>query len=148
MPCAVGRSGVGTGKREGDGVTPLAILPLRRIWWRADRGQRPLTTLPLRHIRSTDGWCDAVGDRNYNRHVQRPYPTSHEAMWRDDRLYDLVVELGWNDHPRRQARGSAIFMHVARCGFKPTEGCVALTHRDLRWLLARLGPKSRMAVEA
>jgi L,D-peptidoglycan transpeptidase YkuD (ErfK/YbiS/YcfS/YnhG family) len=146
IPCALGRSGTSARKRESDGATPLSRLAFRRVWWRRERGSRPITGLPLRPIRPHDGWCDATGDRNYNRHVIRPYPVSHEAMWRDDTLYDLVVELGWNDAPRRQGRGSAIFMHVARNGFKPTEGCVALTHRDLRWLLSRLASRSRMVI--
>lgn len=146
LPCALGRSGAGVAKREGDGVTPLAMMTLRQVWWRADQTRRPRTALPMRAIQPTDGWCDATGDRNYNRHVTLPYPTSHEEMWRQDALYDLVIELGWNDHPRRQGRGSAIFMHVARQGFKPTEGCVALRPRDIGWLLERLSPRTRLKV--
>ncbi len=146
LPCALGRSGTGHDKREGDGATPVAVLPLRRAWYRADRVLRPATALPCRAIRPDDGWCDAPGDRNYNRRVARPYPASHEAMWREDGLYDLVVELGWNDAPRRQGRGSAIFMHVARAGFRPTEGCIALRKADLVKLLALLGPRSSIRV--
>lgn len=146
LPCALGRSGAGSAKREGDGLTPLADMALRRVWWRADRVHRPRTTLPVHAIARDDGWCDAAGDRNYNRHVKRPYSASHEEMWRQDGLYDLVVELGWNDQPRRQGRGSAIFMHVARPGFKPTEGCVALRPHDLRRLLERLSRQTRIKV--
>jgi L,D-peptidoglycan transpeptidase YkuD (ErfK/YbiS/YcfS/YnhG family) len=35
-------------------------------------------------------------------------------------------------------RGSAIFMHIARPDFAPTEGCVALRRADLLRLLSRL----------
>lgn len=144
--CALGRSGTTRRKREGDGATPVFTFPLRRILWRQDRISRPISKLPIRAIRNNDGWCDAVGDRNYNRRVDLPYPASHEDMFRTDALYDLVVELGWNDHPRRQGHGSAIFMHIARDGLKPTEGCVALSKADARKILARLTPKTLLRV--
>jgi len=44
--------------------------------------------------------------------------------------------LGWNDSPAVPGRGSAIFLHVARADFAPTEGCVALAPADLRRVLA------------
>jgi len=43
-------------------------------------------------------------------------------------------------------RGSAVFIHVARPGFAPTAGCIALTTPALRRLLARLGPRTRIVV--
>ena len=81
------------------------------------------------------GWCDAVGNRNYNRAVCFPYPASAEHLWRADDLYDLIVVLSHNERPRIQARGSAVFIHVARPGLRPTEGCVALKKSDLRKVL-------------
>jgi len=44
--------------------------------------------------------------------------------------------LGWNDAPVQRARGSAIFLHVARSDYAPTEGCIALAMGDLRQVLA------------
>ncbi len=67
FPCALGRSGIRTDKREGDGATPRAILPLRRVFFRADRLVRPMTRRPVRAIRPEDAWCDEAGDRRYNR---------------------------------------------------------------------------------
>jgi L,D-peptidoglycan transpeptidase YkuD (ErfK/YbiS/YcfS/YnhG family) len=116
------------------------------VLWRPDRGPRPACGLPARAIVPTDGWCDAVGDRNYNRPVRHPYPASAERLWRADRLYDVVVVLAHNHVPRVQGLGSAIFMHVARPGYRPTEGCIALSARDLRLLLARIGRGARVAV--
>ena len=57
-------------------------------------------------------------------------------MWRDDHLYDLVIETDWNHCPRRPSYGSAIFIHLARAGYQPTEGCIALSRKDMRLLLA------------
>lgn len=138
MRCALGRSGRRARKREGDGATPAGRFEILGVLYRPDRRRRPVTGLPVRAIRPFDGWCDASGDRCYNRQVRLPYPASHERLWRDDPLYDLVVILDYNINPRKRGAGSAIFMHVARPGQLPTEGCVALDARDLERLLTRL----------
>lgn len=135
-PCALGRGSVRHDKRESDGATPLGAWKLRRVWYRHDRlGRAPDTALPVRQIRETDGWCDDPSSPDYNRHIVLPHAARHERLWRDDALYDVVVELGYNDDPPVPARGSAIFMHVARPDLAPTEGCVALALDDLRALL-------------
>ena len=136
LPCAIGRGGLKAIKREGDGGTPIGMLALRELYYRADQVARPGTQLRSRALRRDDGWCDAAGDRNYNRPVRRPYPASHELLWRDDRLYDVIGVLDANIVPRVKGRGSAIFLHIAREGLPPTEGCVALRADDLRRLLA------------
>lgn len=146
-PCALGKAGVRIDKREGDGATPLGTWALRRIWYRADRlAQPPRTALPVREIRQDDGWCDDVSSPDYNRHVALPHPAGHERLWRDDAIYDVVVELGCNDDPPVPGRGSAIFLHVARQGFLPTEGCIALALDDLLALsrIARPGDALRV----
>lgn len=145
-PCAIGRGGLKPVKREGDGATPIGCWVVRAVWYRADRGRRPATGLNVRPIRPRDGWCDATHDRNYNRPVTHPYPASAERMWREDDLYDVVVVLGYNDVPRRRGRGSAIFMHHARNDYRPTEGCVAMAPRDLRFVLGRLSRRSRIQI--
>jgi L,D-peptidoglycan transpeptidase YkuD (ErfK/YbiS/YcfS/YnhG family) len=129
--CAVGRGGIAIKQHEGDGVTPAGIWPLRRAFYRADRLLTPDTVLPLQALGRTDGWCDAPSYPNYNRLVALPYDASHENLWRQDRLYDIVVSIGFNDDPVVAGKGSAIFLHVAREGYAPTEGCVALSLPDL-----------------
>jgi L,D-peptidoglycan transpeptidase YkuD (ErfK/YbiS/YcfS/YnhG family) len=135
---ALGKGGVRTLKREGDGATPRGFWPVVEVLYRPDRVRRPRTALPVRPLRPSDGWCDAPFDRNYNRKVNLPYPASCERLWRKDGLYDAIVVLGYNVTPRVSGRGSAIFMHVARCGLAPTEGCIALKREHLLRLLAAL----------
>jgi L,D-peptidoglycan transpeptidase YkuD (ErfK/YbiS/YcfS/YnhG family) len=146
MACALGRSGQRALKREGDGATPMGRWPLRAVLYRADRVSRPRTRLPVRPIRPGDGWCDSPSDRNYNRHVSLPYPASAERLWREDRLYDIIVLLGYNDRVRVRGRGSAIFMHVASPGLGPTEGCIALQLRHLRCILETARPGTLVRV--
>ena len=45
---ALGRGGVSVDKREGDGATPAGLLPLRRVFYRADRGPIPRAAVPAR----------------------------------------------------------------------------------------------------
>lgn len=146
VPCALGRGGVSAAKREGDGASPRATLRPLQAFYRADHGQRPRSGLPLRPIRNQDGWCDSPQDRNYNRPVGLPYAASCEAMRRPDALYDIVVDLDWNRRPAVRGRGSAIFMHVARPGFLPTEGCIAVSAAVLRRLLPRMSRQTRITI--
>lgn len=137
LRCALGKGGVRapTEKREGDGATPAAIMPLRRLFFRADRLAAPRCAVPVEPIAENDGWCDDPAHPLYNRRVTLPFGASHERLWRDDHVYDLVGVLGWNDAPVERGRGSAIFLHLARPDYAPTEGCVALSERDLRTVL-------------
>jgi L,D-peptidoglycan transpeptidase YkuD (ErfK/YbiS/YcfS/YnhG family) len=96
------------------------------------------TRLAMTPIGPDLGWCEVPQDRNYNRPVRIPYGASHERMKRDDWLYDACLVLDWNIAPRRRGRGSAIFFHLARPGFTPTQGCVAVTARAMARLLPHL----------
>jgi L,D-peptidoglycan transpeptidase YkuD (ErfK/YbiS/YcfS/YnhG family) len=136
LRCAIGAGGIRAAKQEGDGATPAGLLPLRRVFWRADRCPRPACAVPAEPLAPDDGWCDDPAHRDYNRPVRLPHPARHERLWRDDAVYDVIGVLGWNDAPVLRDRGSAIFLHLARPGLPPTEGCVALPEPELRRLLA------------
>lgn len=146
MRCAVGRGGVATAKREGDGATPAGRFALRQILYRPDRLAPPAVHLPARPLEAADGWCDDAGDPAYNRAIRRPFAGRHETLWRDDGLYDLLAVIGHNDAPPVAGLGSAIFLHVAAPGYAPTEGCVALALPDLKDILAAWRPDWRLVV--
>ena len=71
---------------------------------------------------------------------------SHEGLWREDRLYDVLIVLGYNDVPRSQGKGSAIFMHLARPNYQPTEGCVAVSLPHMLRILAQAQPGDAVTV--
>ncbi|MFM7084391.1 MAG: L,D-transpeptidase [Hyphomicrobium sp.] len=146
FPCSLGRSGKKVFKREGDGATPIGFFSFEQVYYRRDHLFPPLTSLSLRPIRRKDGWCDTVGDRNYNRLIEHPYPCSAEALWRKDDLYDIIIVLSYNRCPRIKGRGSAIFMHIVRSGYLPTEGCIALKKSHLLLLLHKMGRKDLIVV--
>jgi L,D-peptidoglycan transpeptidase YkuD (ErfK/YbiS/YcfS/YnhG family) len=148
VPVALGRAGIRANKREGDGGTPTGRFHPVRLWWRADRLPRPRTSLPVRRILADDAWCEDPKDRRYNRAFKRSANEPGDRLRRDDGLYDLIVEIDHNTRPRIAGRGSAVFIHVARPGFTPTQGCIALKRKDLLALLRRLSRKTEILVHS
>jgi L,D-peptidoglycan transpeptidase YkuD (ErfK/YbiS/YcfS/YnhG family) len=146
IPVSLGRGGIRASKREGDGGTPRGLFRLRQLWWRADRAPRPRTLLPVRPIRNDDAWSEDPADRRYNRAFRRAPGEAGDRLWRDDNLYDFIIEIDHNTRPRVAGRGSAVFIHLARDGFSPTAGCVGLTRNSLMRLLERVGPGTRILI--
>lgn len=144
---ALGRGGIRADKREGDGGTPRGRFRPLRLWWRADRAVRPRTLLPVRRIGPQDAWCEDPTDGRYNRPFRRSADMAGDRLMRADRLYDVIVEIDHNTRPRVAGRGSAVFIHVARPGFAPTAGCVALRAQDLARLVQRLTSKTRILIQ-
>lgn len=146
IPVVLGRTSVRANKYEGDGATPRGRFRLVQLWWRADRHSCPHTLLPVRRITADLAWCENTSDRRYNRAFRRSANEPGDRLWRDDRLYDLIIEIDHNTRPRVAGRGSAVFIHVARPDRSPTAGCVALRANELRRLLAAIGPQTRIAI--
>lgn len=146
--CVLGRGGMvpAAEKREGDGASPAGRWPMRRVFYRPDREAPPLTALERVPLRPRDGWCDDPSHPLYNRAVTLPIPASHEVLWRDDHVYDLIIELGHNDDPPVPGLGSAIFMHLTRPDRAPTEGCVALDRDDLLEVLRLSEPGAAIRI--
>ena len=146
IPVALGRTGIRADKREGDGATPAGGFRPLRLWWRADRMPRPRTLLPIRRIVPDLAWSEDPSDRRYNRPFRRSANEPGDRLWREDHLYDFVIELDHNARPRVAGRGSAVFVHLARPGRSPTAGCVAMDPRHLQRLLRSVGRASRIVI--
>ncbi len=146
--CALGKNGVAAQEegREGDGKTPLGRYALRYGLYRAERVDLPPSALPFHPIRKNDGWCDAPGDPAYNRPVRLPYPASAEKLYKDTHVYDIIIVLGHNDSPPVPDMGSAIFLHVARDGYGPTQGCVAISIKDMLEILSILTSNTEIEI--
>lgn len=144
--CALGRAGIRNEKTEGDGASPAGSWPLRKVLYRPDRIGDLNSRLPIEAIDPADGWCDEPGSPHYNRPVRLPYAASHECMWRDDSLYDIVVVLGHNDDPVVPGAGSAIFFHLASADYSPTAGCIAVAREHMLAVLRRCGMTAVMTV--
>ncbi len=140
--CATGAGGSSSQRKEGDKSTPLGRFPLRECWYRADRLPTPATILPKRIITSSDGWCDDPVHPQYNQHITLPFSASHELLWREDHIYDIIVPLGFNDDPVMPGIGSAIFLHLATPDYQSTCGCIAVSLPDMMDILTKIDVSS------
>ncbi len=145
FPCVLGRGGIVSAKREGDGGTPVGTHRLVGLLYRPDRIACPAAW--AEPIGPRDLWCDDPTDAAYNHHVRAPFAASHEKLRRADRLYDLVIVTDWNWPDAMPGQGSAIFLHRWRRPGAPTEGCVALRPDHLAWIAARIVPGTRLIVQ-
>lgn len=144
IPCSIGRGGIRSDKREGDGATPRGVHRIVGMFYRPDRLVPPTDwAVP---IGPRDLWSDDAGDAHYNHHVRAPYAHSHERLRRADRLYDLVLITDWNWPDAQPGKGSAIFLHRWRKPGHPTEGCIAFAAADLLWIAHRIHVNSRLIV--
>ena len=82
----------------------------------------------------------------YNKLISYPFKFSSEKLHRSDNIYDIVLVLNFNMSPAKKNKGSAIFLHVARKGFSPTKGCVALKKIDLRKILKLINTKTKIKI--
>ncbi len=146
IPVALGRGGIRTDKREGDGGTPRGIFHPVRLWWRADRHPRPRTFLPVQPIRPDDAWSEDPAQRHYNQPIKLGADAAGDRLTREDHLYDFIIEIDHNTRPRIPGRGSAVFLHLAREAFAPTAGCVGMTKTAMLRLLERIGPETRISI--
>lgn len=138
MRATVGRRGIAPNgeKREGDGRSPSGTYALGTAFGYV--ASFP-TKLAYRQSTEQDFWVDDVDSLQYNQWVTgAPQAKSFELMRRHDDLYKYGVVIEYNTHPIVPGRGSAIFMHIWRGPGRLTSGCVAMSPRSLRHLIAWL----------
>lgn len=144
LPCTVGRGGIRADKREGDGATPLGLHHIVGCLYRPDRVSAPAPW--AQPILPGMLWSDAPEDPDYNQMVMAPYAPSHESLRRADPLYDIVLLTDWNWPVAVPGAGSAIFLHQWRRPGFPTEGCLAFSRANIRWIAERAAPGTPLAI--
>ena len=151
-PCALGHGGVAKAKTEGDGITPAGAWPVRRIWYRPDREPPPVASLEICQIDRKRGWCDDIKRAEYNRPVTLPFDGSHEVLWREDGLYDIFLELGFNDAPPCRQRAALFFciskkmifsQRLAVSPFRADNGAHFIAHHAQQYRAYRLTARAK-----
>ena len=135
FPCAIGVNGVSKNKREGDGCTPYGVYKFNQIYYRADKLNADIFNENFIRISKSDGWCDDPKSDFYNQFIKFPFSGSAENLYRNDDIYDIVCVINYNMCPTIPGKGSAIFLHVAHDDYKGTQGCIALSKKDLLQIL-------------
>ena len=134
--CSIGKRGFTSNKKEGDKRTPKGRFKIKYILYRKDRIHNIDTKLKLVPIRKDYGWCDDPNSNYYNKLVKLPFKFSTEKLYLSNSTYDIIVVIDYNLNPVKKNKGSAIFLHVAKKNYSPTLGCVALSKKDLKYLLS------------
>jgi L,D-peptidoglycan transpeptidase YkuD (ErfK/YbiS/YcfS/YnhG family) len=146
--CALGKNGIGKKIKEGDNITPRGTFKITKIYYRPDKIKKLITFFKKIKIKKNMGWCDDPKSKFYNKQIKLPSKFNHEKLYRNDRIYDLLVVLNYNTKPIVKNRGSAIFIHVAKKNYKATAGCIALKKNDLIKLLQVIKKNTKINISA
>tara|TARA_Y100001970_G_C14043222_1_gene754949 strand:+ start:189 stop:683 length:495 start_codon:yes stop_codon:yes gene_type:complete len=133
--CCIGKNGKTKNKFEGDKKTPKGTYSLGNLYYRKDKYSKPVTRLKCIPITKMMGWCNEPNNKKfYNRLIKINKNIRHEKMYRKDYKYDYVIIINYNKNNIKLNKGSAIFIHLTK-NYKPTDGCIALSKKDLLILL-------------
>jgi L,D-peptidoglycan transpeptidase YkuD (ErfK/YbiS/YcfS/YnhG family) len=144
--CSLGKSGIGEKKIEGDNLTPKGTYKIVKIYYRKDRIKKIRSKIRLRKIEKSFGWCDQPSSKYYNKLITLPNKLSHEKLFRKDKIYDIIMVLDYNMNPTVKNKGSAIFIHLARRKFQPTKGCIALSKKNLLYLVENISKNTKIKI--
>ena len=146
VKCAVGKRGIDLKKKEGDLITPKGTYKIKKILYRKDKLKNLKSKLKKIIINKKMGWCDDAKSEQYNKLIKLPFDYSHEKIWRNDSMYDIIIIIDFNMSPVRANKGSAIFIHVAKRGFTPTKGCIAIKKKVLMQIVSEINKKTKVLI--
>ena len=144
--CALGKSGIGKKRKEGDKITPKGAFNVIEIYYRRDRVKKLSSKFKPIKITKKMGWCDDPKSKKYNQLIKLPTKYSHEILYRKENIYDLILVLNYNMKPIIKNKGSAIFIHVAKKNYKKTAGCIALKKIDLINLVKEINRSTKVHI--
>jgi L,D-peptidoglycan transpeptidase YkuD (ErfK/YbiS/YcfS/YnhG family) len=144
--CALGKAGIKKKEKEGDNVTPKGKFKITSMYYRPDRIKNIITAIKKIKIKKNMGWCDDPDSHFYNQKISLPNKFSHEKLYRNDNLYDLILVLNYNANPIIKNKGSAIFIHIAKRNYKKTKGCIALKKKHLIELISKIKKNTQIKI--
>jgi L,D-peptidoglycan transpeptidase YkuD (ErfK/YbiS/YcfS/YnhG family) len=144
--CSLGINGIKNKKKEGDGITPKGIFKLKKIYYRKDKIKNIVTKVKKIKITKDMGWCNDPKSKFYNKIIRLPSKFSYEKLYRKDNIYNLIIVLDYNMNPVTKNKGSAIFIHLAKKNYKPTQGCMGLKQNDLIKLIEMIKKNQKIKI--
>jgi L,D-peptidoglycan transpeptidase YkuD (ErfK/YbiS/YcfS/YnhG family) len=145
--CSLGEAGIKKKKEEGDNITPKGEFKIIKVYYRDDKIKNITTSIKKIKIKKNTGWCDDPNSKFYNKQIKLPSKFSHEKLYRNDNLYDLILVSNYNMNPIIKNKGSAIFIHVAKNSYEKTKGCIALKKKHLIKLLSQIKKDTRIKID-
>ena len=130
----IGKNGVTSHKKEGDGKTPLGLFPLGFAFGVQDFFS---DKYPYHLIQDTDYWVDDIDSKDYNKLVQKNDDSDwcsaeHLINYKTEYQWAIVIEYNYQNPV--SGAGSAIFLHC-KGGNPYTAGCVAIAPQKLEEIL-------------
>ena len=144
--CALGKSGIRKKRTEGDNITPKGTFKIIKIYYRKDRIKKINSVFKIIEIKKNMGWCDDPESKKYNQLIKLPSKYRHEKLFRNDRIYDLMIVLNYNMSPVIKNKGSAIFIHIAKNNYNKTKGCIALKKKDLIEIVSKIKRDTKVII--
>ena len=146
LKCCIGKCGITNSKKEGDLATPKGVFGLGLLYFREDRNQYFKTKLKKKVIKKNMGWCDDVNSKKYNKEIYFPFKYKAEKLYRKDKIYDIFLNIKYNQSPVVKGKGSAIFLHLTNKNYKPTRGCVAIQKKDFLKILPLINKNTKISI--
>lgn len=146
LRCAIGKRGITKNKKEGDQKTPAGIYDFKCIYYRKDRIKSLKSLFKKKIIKKNMGWCDCPNSSHYNKLIKFPFNKSAEKMWLKNRTYDIIIIINYNLKPIKKNKGSAIFLHIAKENYKPTKGCIAVSKKDMLFIINKIDSKTKLII--
>ncbi len=146
LKCAIGKRGITSKKREGDKKTPKGTFKFVSLFYRKDRVKKISTSLKKNLIKKNMGWCDDPDSKHYNKLIKFPFKFSAEKLFLKKNIYDIILIINFNLKPVIKNKGSAIFLHISKKNYEPTNGCIAVSLQDMKLLLSKINKKTILKV--
>ncbi|WP_066329361.1 MULTISPECIES: L,D-transpeptidase family protein [Metabacillus] len=142
MSGVVGKNGITTNKKEGDGKTPKGVYNLSTSFGTATKPSG--LKLPYTKTNKYYYWIDDVKSNDYNKMIY--YKGNADKRWNSyekltHSLYSHAVVIDYNTSPILKGKGSAIFLHTRTSKTQYTLGCVAIYKDSLVKIMKQLDPK-------
>ena len=123
LKCSIGKSGSTHIKKEGDCATPKGLFKLGLLYYRKDR---------IKSIKSLL--------------IKRVIKHRAEKLYRKDKIYDIFINIKYNQSPVVKGKGSAIFLHLSRKNYLPTKGCVSILKKDFYKILPLINKRTKILI--
>ena len=147
LKCCIGKSGINKFKKEGDLSTPKGVFNLGALYYMKYRNKYLKTRLNKKIIKKNMGWCNDSRSEKYNKEIRFPFKHGAEKLFRKDKIYDIFVNIKYNQSPVVKGKGSAIFLHLEKKNYKPTQGCVEIKKKDFLRILPLIKKNTKISIK-
>ena len=147
LKCSIGKSGITHSKKEGDLTTPKGLFGLGLLYYRKDKIKLLKCKIKKRAIKKGMGWCNDSKSKKYNQEISFPFKYGAEKLYRKDKIYDIFINIKYNQFPIVKGKGSAIFLHLCDKKYKSTNGCIAVERENFFKILPLINNKTKILIK-